>query len=410
MGCHEVAPCRLNPNVLLRAIMVKKNHIDIAILGGGLSGALIGWALHQHRPDIHFQIFEGNEQFGGSQIWSFHKTDIPQECFHLIEPLIVHRWAGQQVRFPAFHRELSTPYISVNSERIREVIGKALGDKIRTSQNIDTVTSGHIKLQSGESIEVGAVIDCRGQGTTPHLTLGFQKFVGQVIRFANPHGLKKPIIMDADVEQIDGYRFVYVLPYDDHTAMVEDTRYADGADLDRKAIQSAIADYVSKMGWQIDEILSEEEGVLPIALGGDIHGFWQEAQTAKAGMAAALFHPLTGYSLPYALQLANKIAQLDELTPEGLYQLTREFSVGMWEKGSYYRLLCRMLFQAAEPDQRYKVLERFYKLPQPLIERLYAGNSTLGDKARILAGKPPVSVVKALRVLTDKHKSQPIKT
>jgi len=64
--------------------------------------------------------------------------------------------------------------------------------------------------------------------------------------------------------------------------------------------------------------------------------------------------------------------------------------------------LNRMLFRAARPDQRYRVLERFYRLPQPLIERFYAGETTLADKARILSGKPPVPIGAALTCLVER--------
>ena len=58
-----------------------------------------------------------------------------------------------------------------------------------------------------------------------------------------------------------------------------------------------------------------------------------------------------------------------------------------------------MLFGAAEPAKRYRIFQRFYRLPQPLIERFYAGRSTAGDKIRILAGKPPVPVTRAVQAL-----------
>ena len=67
----------------------------------------------------------------------------------------------------------------------------------------------------------------------------------------------------------------------------------------------------------------------------------------------------------------------------------------------FYRLLNRMLLQAAEPEERYRVLQRFYRLPQGLIERFYAGNLTTGDKLRILAGKPPVPIRKALACVSE---------
>ena len=55
------------------------------------------------------------------------------------------------------------------------------------------------------------------------------------------------------------------------------------------------------------------------------------------------------------------------------------------------QLLSRtLLFCAAVPDQRYRVLQRFYGLKPALIERLYAGETTMADQMRILSGKPPV--------------------
>ena len=41
---------------------------------------------------------------------------------------------------------------------------------------------------------------------------GYQKFVGLEIRTPQPHGMVRPLLMDARVAQIDGFRFVYVLP------------------------------------------------------------------------------------------------------------------------------------------------------------------------------------------------------
>lgn len=63
------------------------------------------------------------------------------------------------------------------------------------------------------------------------------------------------------------------------------------------------------------------------------------------------------------------------------------------------RMLSRMLFGAAEPGQRRRVLERFYRLPEPLIERFYAGRSTATDMARVLVGRPPVPLGAALAAL-----------
>ena len=58
-----------------------------------------------------------------------------------------------------------------------------------------------------------------------------------------------------------------------------------------------------------------------------------------------------------------------------------------------------MLFRAALPDERRQVLQRFYGLDAGLVARFYAGHSSLRDKARILTGKPPVPVGRALAAI-----------
>ena len=72
------------------------------------------------------------------------------------------------------------------------------------------------------------------------------------------------------------------------------------------------------------------------------------------------------------------------------------------ENERFLRLLNRMLFRAAKSETRYSVLQRFYGLNQGLIERFYAGQLTWRDKARILIGKPPVPIHKALYNFSEK--------
>ena len=67
----------------------------------------------------------------------------------------------------------------------------------------------------------------------------------------------------------------------------------------------------------------------------------------------------------------------------------------------FYRLLNRMLFKAARPGERHRVMEKFYTLPQPLIERFYAGRTTPFDMMRILSGKPPVPIHRAVPCLGE---------
>jgi lycopene beta-cyclase len=62
-------------------------------------------------------------------------------------------------------------------------------------------------------------------------------------------------------------------------------------------------------------------------------------------------------------------------------------------------MLAAMLFRAADPHERYLVLERFYRLDAGLIARFYAGQSTLFDRLRVLSGKPPVPIGRAMKAM-----------
>ena len=186
--------------------------------------------------------------------------------------------------------------------------------------------------------------------------------------------------------------------------MIEDTRYSDGPELDRAAIGAEIEAYAAERRWTVSSVERQEEGVLPIALAGDIDAYWRSAapDLPEVGLRSALFHPTTGYSLPDAARLADEIASAHTLTSPAIRALVEARSKTAWKSRGYYRLLNRMMFRACVPARHYKILQHFYRLPQPLVERFYAGDATLGDKARILTGKPPVPIGRAMAVMTER--------
>lgn len=378
---------------------------DLLLLGGGLANGLLALRLSQVRPELDVRIVEAADRLGGVHTWSFFEADLTAAQRQWIAPLIGCRWPGYSVRFPAFERRLATGYCSVTSERFAEAVTQALPGRIVTGAAVVSAGPAEAVLADGRRLTARAVIDGRGPTAAPDLALGFQKFVGLEVRLTAPHGLNEPIVMDACVDQAGGYRFLYVLPFDDRTLLIEDTRYTDGADLDRDVFRQGVKDYAAQKGWVIETVLREEEGVLPVALDGDIAAHLRRmGPTAVSGLRAGLFHPTTGYSLPDAVRLADHLAERITATRDGsdLSQVIRRQACDVWSKRGFYRLLNRMLFRAARPDQRYRVLERFYRLPQPLIERFYAGETTLADKARILSGKPPVPIGAALTCLVER--------
>ena len=78
-----------------------------------------------------------------------------------------------------------------------------------------------------------------------------------------------------------------------------------------------------------------------------------------------------------------------------------DHSKAAWRQRRFQRLLNRMLFRACEPEDRYKVLERVYRLSPGLIQRFYAARLTRWDKARILVGKPRVPISAAIKCIRE---------
>lgn len=374
---------------------------DVIIAGGGLAGGLIALRLRAFRPSLDILLLEAGPVLGGVHTWSCFESDLTPEIRDWLQPMISHSWAGYSVRFPGYERRLTTPYQSIASSRFAEHLHRELGAAIRLNAPVADLEANIAMLADGTTLTAPLIIDARGPRSGP-LVLGWQKFLGQEVELAATHGLAGPIVMDATVDQLDGYRFLYSLPLSPTRLLIEDTRYSDGEALDKDALRADIAAYAGAQGWQIASLVREEDGVLPIALGGDIAAWWDRSgSAASVGLRAALFHPVTGYSLPDAARLADEIAVLPRLDTASVRATVRQRSITAWQERGFYRLLNRMLFRACAPDQRYRVLARFYRLRQPLVERFYAASASLADKARILTGKPPVPVAAALKVMAE---------
>ena len=376
---------------------------DLAIVGGGLAGCLTAYALSVRRPDLNVVLIEPEAAFGGNHVWSFFATDIAPQDRWIVAPFVNHAWSHYDVRFPAFARTFDIAYHAIRSQRFDTAIRSLIPDAQFVRAAAVDVTPTRVQLDNQTSVHAGGVIDARGGGDLSAMTFGWQKFIGREFRTTVPHGVTRPMVMDASVEQIDGYRFVYVLPFAEDRLFIEDTYYSDGPEIDRDALYARIDAYAAAHGWPVAEVIHEEIGALPVTTGGDVDALLAAGGDAgKIGVRAGLFHPTTGFSLPDAVRVAAMIAKLDDLSGASLARTLSDYARTCWKKGGYYRLLDRMLFEASEPDERYKVLQRFYSLQPALISRFYARATTVFDKARILTGRPPVPIGRAMKVLRER--------
>jgi lycopene beta-cyclase len=386
---------------------------DVVIVGGGLAGGLIALALHRHAPECRFMLVEAGRTLGGHHRWSWFETDIRPGARGLMAGFDLNGWdEGYDITFPGLGRTLPTSYRSLASAAFHAKLTAELpSDRVLLETRAAQLCTSGVTLADGTRIAARRVIDCRPFKPSTVLSGGWQVFLGQQFRCETPHGLTRPVIMDASVDQLAphgngaAYRFVYVLPLSPTDVFIEDTYYADQPKMDADVLKGRIAEYAHRNGWK-GEVVDQEAGILPVISGGNFNAALAEVAipgVALAGARGGFSHPLTSYTLPFAvdnaLAIAHLIASRPALTGDELAAFCARRSKRHWRATSYYRMLSRMLFEAAEPHKRVVVFEHFYALRGALVERFYAGRSTWPDRLRILTGKPPVAIPRAIRAL-----------
>lgn len=396
---------------------------DVAIVGGGLAGGLIALALHRHAPDCRFVVVEAGRSLGGHHRWSWFETDIRPNARALMSGFALNGWdEGYDITFPRLGRTLPTSYRSLASAEFHRALTAELPpERVMLDTKAASLDAGGVTLVDGTRLAAKRVIDCRPFKPSKALNGGWQVFLGQQFRCETPHGLTRPVIMDASVDQIApygngaAYRFVYVLPLSPTDVFIEDTYYADQPKMDAEVLKGRVAEYAHRNGWK-GEVVNQEAGILPVISGGDFNAALAEVAipgVALAGARGGFSHPLTSYTLPFAvdnaLAIAHLIAKRPDLSGAELAAFCQRRSKRHWRATAYYRMLSRMLFEAAEPDKRVVVFEHFYALRGALVERFYAGRSTWPDRLRILTGKPPVAIPRAIRALFSSGKPLDVK-
>ncbi|MBL9038874.1 MAG: lycopene beta-cyclase CrtY, partial [Archangium sp.] len=363
------------------------------LVGGGLANGLLASRLRIDRPELDFLVLEAGPTLGGNHTWSFHETDVRPDAMRWLVSLGAQRFSGgHDVIFQRHARTLRGDYASLRSHHFHAALHGQLGARARLGARASEVGATHVVLDNGERLEARAVIDARA--LPPQWPSGSQNFLGQDLELAEPHGLARPLLMDATVEQSDGFCFIYALPWDERRVLVEDTHYANTPALELEASRARIRRWVDARGWTIVNVEREEHAALPIPLRGDA----PQLARPMLGVSAGFFHATTGYSLPFAVTLAERIAALENLDAEHLTTFLNDAARSHWRRQRFFRLLNRMLFLGTSPHARERIFSAFYEHDEALIARFYSGQFTLPDMLSALSrGAATVATLPALR-------------
>lgn len=363
------------------------------LVGGGLQNGLIALAALRARPDLRLCLIEREPSLGGDRTWHtwcFHAGDIPGELTEIVDAITAYRWSGYRVRFPNLERDLDEAYAGTNSDALSaavlEAFERAPAAQLRCGVAARSVGAERVELSDGTELTADLVVDARGPGSYVDGadTAAFQKFVGADLALARPHGLDRPLLMDATVEQRGGFRFYYILPLAPDRVLVEDTTFGRDPLLETEAMIQGCVDYAATSGLEVDSIARTETGVLAMPWASRAE---PPSAPLRAGYQGGWFHPATGYSFPVAARLAAFVA--GRPPAEVIGPQLRSLWDAQMRQVKFCHRLNRMLFHWFAEGDEWNVFERFYKLPAPLIRRFYALETTAADRARILIGRPP---------------------
>jgi lycopene beta-cyclase len=363
------------------------------LVGAGLQNALIALAVLDAQPKARVMVLEQADRPCGNHTWSFHDGDVPHALRPLMDEVAEHRWPDYDVRFPSGERRVSLGYASVSSAHLASLLERRLAastaGELRTGVTVEDLDATGVTLDDGARIDAALVVDGRGARPDPSARTGYQKFVGLEIELEAPHGLVRPLLMDATVEQVDGFRFLYVLPFSPTRLLVEDTVFSSNPDLDVSRFADRARAQARGRGWEPKTVVRDEQGVLPMPWRAEGPALQTEGPL-RAGYRGNWFHPATGFSMPQALRLAALVAAHVE-APERLFvdPAYRRLVKRERKQARFARFLNRLLFTGLAPTSRLSVFERFYRHPDALIERFYAGQPNALDRTRMLVGRPP---------------------
>ena len=179
-----------------------------------------------------------------------------------------------------------------NSEVILSVDGKHLSaGQVFTSVYFDSSTQKILPYPVGQD----------------HHPLLLQHFLGWVIRSEEPvFDPDTPTFMDFDLPQLGNTRFMYILPFSAHEALVEYTLFSAEL-LTREAYEAGLKDYLKeKMGILRYEILEEETGCIPMTVSN--FSAFNSPRIYHIGVAGGWAKPSTGYTFYRISQWVPKIA------------------------------------------------------------------------------------------------------
>ena len=368
---------------------------DVIIAGAGLSGLSLAVALLDAGlpEDARIVLVDPRETLSGAdRTWCFFDL-VP----HAFESAITHRWSRWRVRNGASEVLRSAPgiaYCTIPGERFYEL---ALERLVAAGPRIELVLGvtverledrgAHVDVHTSAGVlRARLAMDSRPPSLTRATDDGkdvnlLQHFRGRVVRSTEPvFEADTATLMDFDVSQVDGIHFIYVLPFDAHTALVESTFFTERR-LPDAVYEAAIDSWLARRRpGVVFQTISHESGVIPMTT--EPFGAWPSPRIVRIGTAGGHVKPSSGYAFLAVQRFVRAFAPrvVSALRVGGCAEPPAARSPRTTALDTIFLSYLRSRPERA-PDTFYRLFER---VPPAVLARFLSDTGTLADDLTVM--------------------------
>jgi len=251
-----------------------KNYFDFIICGGGASGLLLLKALREDPffNDLSILLIEKEIKNTNDRTWSYWET-----TGGLFDSLLTKKWSKAQfcsndqsfvfdldpyqykmLRSASFYNDIREKFSKMKNTSFLQAEIKSLD----SNKMITEILTSQGKFKSKKVFN--SLFDAKPMINQKKYPVLQQHFVGWFIKTKkSSFDSSKVVFMDFNIPQIKETRFIYLLPIDEHNALVEYTLFSEKL-LKHKTYETGIKTYLDSLGIKEYEIKEKEQGNIPM--------------------------------------------------------------------------------------------------------------------------------------------------
>ena len=279
---------------------MSKNHFDYIICGGGASGLLLAYRLCKdpYFKDHSILLIEKDPKNINDRTWCFWESGEGD-----LEEMVHKNWNRAYFNADGFDLDFSMEPFQYKMIRSLDFY-RSMRNKLsefdqltRIREKVIGIDEDHVTTDvqtfHGDKI-FSSIYDPKSLTQQKKYPVLLQHFVGQVVQTKKPCFEPNKIdFMNFNVPQKGNTRFIYVLPLNANTALIEYTLFSKNV-LERKEYLDAIGAFLKQLPTGGYEVIEEEEGKIPMTC----YRFDSEnsAKILHIGTAGGWTKPSTGYT------------------------------------------------------------------------------------------------------------------